>query len=431
MQTCCLLQFDEEKDKKTESKIKIGSYIQRNNIIYYVELSMEVVYLFCESDIVRIPFFDYDKPLFRLLAGKGGVWDKTRHQFVFRQDIISKQLDQIYSDIPCVWVEQGSLEPIRIFGFLERSWKQATNGALAKHESSNLFTSINLENDQLSMPDKFSEHWQIKLETELRSRKYSPRTLRSYIYFNRLLCRTLQKNPEEIRPEDITIFCAIIEKNNEYSASSINLAISAIKFFYKNIFNNSAIYEQRRPRNDKRLPVVLSKLEIQKILSSENNIKHCLLLTLVYSSGLRVSEVVSLKKEHIDTSRGVIYIKLGKGRKDRCTLLSEKASRVFTEYCELFNIQTWVFPGQAGTSHLSIRSAQKIFDKATLRAKIHKKASIHSLRHTFATHLLENGTDIRYIQTLLGHSSLRTTERYTHIAQSNIFKIQSPLDSIV
>jgi len=167
-----------------------------------------------------------------------------------------------------------------------------------------------------------------------------------------------------------------------------------------------------------------------KILNAEKNLKHRFLLTLVYSSGLRVSEVVALKKEHIDLSRKVIYIKRGKGRKDRCTLLSEKAARLFAEYCKITEIKNWLFPGQPATSPLSIRSAQKIFEKATHQADIHKEVSIHSLRHTFATHLLENGTDIRYIQNLLGHSSLRTTERYTHIAKGSILNIISPLDAM-
>ena len=220
-------------------------------------------------------------------------------------------------------------------------------------------------------------------------------------------------------------------RDREYSASSINLAISAIKFFYKSVFKNDISKDQHRPRDDKRLPAVLSKTEIGDILRLEKNLKHRLLLMLAYSSGLRVSEVVSLKRENIDLARKVIYIRLGKGRKDRCTILSEKAAMVLSQYCVLYDIKTWLFPGQPATNHLSIRSAQYIFDKAVQHAEITKRISIHSLRHTFATHLLESGTDIRYIQELLGHSSIRTTERYTHIARRSILNIQSPLDTIL
>jgi site-specific recombinase XerD len=221
-----------------------------------------------------------------------------------------------------------------------------------------------------------------------------------------------------------------MEKENEYTASALNLAISSFKFFYRNILKNDEISEHHRPRHDERLPVVLSKDEIAKMLNLEKNPKHRLLLMLVYSSGLRVSEVVALKKEHIDIERKVIYIRNGKGRKDRNTMLADKAASFITEYCAFYGIETWLFPGQRQKRPLTIRSAQNIFDKALRRAQIPKKISIHSMRHTFATHLLESGTDIRYIQDLLGHASLRTTERYTHVAKRNVLNIKSPLDTI-
>ena len=398
---------------------------------------MDVVYLFSESDVVRIPLFFYNARLFRLLLAQGGVWDKSHHQFIFRQNISAVSFGRILRtsppDIPYVWVDSASLVPLKVFNFLERPWRQAVD-LLSDSPDASIKDSISqppvVNNKANSLHEKFPEYWQIKLEEALRSRKYSLRTQRSYVYFNRLLCRVLQKPPEEIGSEDVTRFLAAIEKEKGYSASSINLAISAIKFFYKVVLKDKAIGEQHRPRHDKRLPMVLSRDEIQKILGMEKNIKHRLLLMLAYSSGLRVSELVALKKEHIDLSRKIIYINLGKGRKDRCTILSEKAVRLISDYYTLYDIETWLFPGQRPTSPLTIRSAQHIFDKAVHHAEIYKKVSIHCLRHTFATHLLENGTDIRYIQALLGHSSLRTTERYTHIACGSILNIQSPLDNL-
>jgi site-specific recombinase XerD len=393
-----------------------------------MEDAMEVVYLFYESGSIRIPLFDNDQRLFRMLVSVGGgVWDNTRKEFVFRRNEDMMRFRGIASYIPYVQVCENAVNPIRIFGLRERRWQEIPHTRPVKKSIENTVFTMPVAPP---LPDKFSKHWQDQLEAELRSRKYSLKTIRSYIYYNSFLCRTLQKTPEEIRPDDITQFLAIIEKDREYSASSLNLAISAIKFFYTNVMKNENISEPRRPRHDKRLPMVLSKEEIQKILALEKNPKHRLLLMLVYSSGLRVSEVVALKREHIDLSRKVIYIKRGKGRKDRCTLLSEKAAHFLNEYYAFYGIQTWLFPGQSATRPLTIRSAQHIFDNAVRRAEIHKKLSIHSLRHTFATHLLESGTDIRYIQSLLGHATLRTTERYTHIARRNVLSIQSPLDSI-
>jgi len=395
---------------------------------------MEVVYFFCESSEIRIPFFCYDKPLFHLFIKQGGMWDKARNQFIFRRGFDIKQFARSFPGI-IVRVEENAATPIRLSGFRERPWEQRADACPVKQGTKvNIAVPVIADADalfkHLSLPEKFPEHWQVKLEEVLRSRKYSPQTRRSYQYYNRLLCSTLQKSPDEIRQEDITRFLALVERDKEYSASSINLAISAIKFFYREVMKDNSINEQHRPRHNARLPTVLSQDEIGKILAMENNPKHRLLLMLAYSSGLRVSEVVALKREHIDLSRKVIYVRLGKGRKDRCTILSEKASRVIAEYCACNNIETWLFPGQIAGRSLTIRSAQHIFDKAVRRAKIEKATSIHSLRHTFATHLLESGTDIRYIQELLGHSSVRTTERYTHVARRSILSIKSPFDSI-
>jgi len=417
---------------------------------------MDVVYFFRKSAGVRVPFFDYDRNLFYLFVRGGGFWDKARREFLFRGDAGAGQLREVFSAVPCVWVEEDSSGQSRIFGFLDRPWENALNVSPVKNANEELsgrrdalllhdkptcyFTDSPIhmaENHHFDFPvrcslsEKLSEHWLNKLDAALRSRKYSPRTQKAYIYYNRLICRTLQKTPEEIHPEDVTEFIANMEKSKDYSASSMNLAISAIKFFFRNVLKKDEISEQHRPRHDERLPMVLSKEEIKKVLSLEKNPKHRLLLMLVYSSGLRVSEVVALKKEHIDLSRKVIYIRLGKGRKDRSTLLSEKAAGYIEEYYNFFDIQKWLFPGQPVTRHLTIRSAQHIFDKAVCRAGITKRITIHGLRHTFATHLLESGTDIRYIQTLLGHANLRTTERYTHVAKRSVLSIKSPLDTIM
>jgi len=387
---------------------------------------MEVVYLFYESGCVRIPYFGYNNQLFKLIVSQGGKWESAQHSFIIMIKTAAEQISQIFHDYPCVLLDEHA--QLRIFSFFERPWWEETEGPRPFTETPCKLISGSAVLGSLS--DNFSKSWQAKLEAELRSRKYSLKTLRAYIYYNRFFCSMLQKTPEEIEPEDITKFLAIVEKDREYSASSMNLAISAIKFFYKNILKDESISEQHRPHQDGKLPKVLAKSEVCKILNMEKNPKHHLLLMLVYSSGLRVSEVVTLKREDIDIARKVINIRLSKGRKDRCTVLSEKASDFITEYCSLYSIKTWLFPGQNTAKHLSIRSAQYIFDKALRRAEISKNISIHSLRHTFATHLLESGTDIRYIQALLGHSNLRTTERYTHIARRSILNIKSPLDTL-
>ncbi|MCL2479676.1 MAG: tyrosine-type recombinase/integrase, partial [Treponema sp.] len=335
---------------------------------------MEIVYFFYESGVVRIPLFKYDDRLFGLLVPQGGVWDKVNSQFLFR---LNKAVDLLRLVRPrvCVQVDAKLPEPIRVSGFYEFPWEknslesnpQITKQPVTKHpiiQQSVIKQPVTKQSVPLNRSEKFSEYWQQKLETELRSRKYSLRTLRSYVYYNQLLCRTVQKIPEEINTEDIINFCGMIEKENEYSASSLNLVISAIKFFYKEIIKNGIIEISHRPRQDKKLPMVLSRAEIKKILGMEKNIKHRLLLMLAYSSGLRVSEIVSLKKEHIDLSRQVIYVRYGKGRKDRCTILSARTAMLIREYCQQYDIQTWLFQGRPTTRPLTIRSAQMIFYKA-------------------------------------------------------------------
>jgi len=383
---------------------------------------MEVVYLFNEGSITRILFYGNNNRLFTMLSELGGKWNKLRNELVFDKSLSASQISQNFPDTPFVQVDPKSLFPVKVFGFLGRSWNNKAVPYLPDN-------AIKLAASP-RQPDGFSEHFELKLETALRSRKYSKKTISAYIYYNRLFCSTVQKSPDKIEQEDIKNFLAMLEKQKDYSSSSMNLAISAIKFFFRNVLGKEIINEKMRPRHDRRLPMVLDKSEIDKVLNNEKNIKHRLLIMLVYSSGLRVSEVVSLKLDHIDLVRRVIHVNLGKGRKDRFTILSKKAADFITNYCVSYNIQTWLFPGQPATRHLSIRSAQHIFDNAIDRAGINKNVSIHSLRHTFATHLLESGTDIRYIQELPGHSSIRTTERYTHIARRNVLGIQSPLDSL-
>jgi site-specific recombinase XerD len=279
------------------------------------------------------------------------------------------------------------------------------------------------------LPDFFPPQALARLETELYSRKYSHKTMQAYIHYNRDLCRTIRKAPEAIETVDIKSYLAILEKARDFSASSMNLAISAIGFFYRNVLNKDCLHEQRRPRQDKRLPSILAKSEIGQLFNMVQNPKHRLLLMLAYSSGLRVSEVVTLKREQIDLVRKTVFVRDGKGRKDQYTMLSDVAAESLREYYKLFTIENWIFPGFPADCHLSIRSAQKIFDRALEKAGIAKNASIHSLRHSFATHLMETGTEVRYIQSLLGHASVRTTERYTHVAKRDVLRVQSPLDT--
>ena len=385
---------------------------------------MNVVYIFRDANLFRVPFFDYDKQLYKLCASfGGGVWDKSRREFIFNRAQNTEQFRRILSNTPCVEVNEAPPISLSIFNFLVQQ-------NAAENEPEPILDVLAPKRKKPDLPEHFTENWQNKLETELRARKYSKKTQSIYLYFNRLFCNSLQKTPQEIEPQDISTFLGSIEKSREYSASTINLAFSALRFFYKRVLKIDIAAEQRRPRQDKKLPVVLSASEVVKMFETEKNIKHRLLLMMVYASGLRVSEAVKLKRKDIDMERKTVFISSGKGRTDRYTTLSDTVYSSFSRYFTKFDIDDWIFPSTNSAKHLTVRSAQRIFEKAAKKSGIVKDTSIHSLRHSFATHLLESGTDIRYIQGLLGHSSIKTTERYTHVAHCKVNNITSPIDLI-
>lgn len=268
------------------------------------------------------------------------------------------------------------------------------------------------------------------LRKELASRKYSWRTMKLYLHYNEDFLKFVKKAPYEVSNSDVRDYLYHLAEKKDASASTLNIAINALKFYYGEVLKRKFAYEIKRPKKDKKLPVVLSREEVSKILSSISNIKHRAVLMLVYSAGLRVGEVVKLKPEDIDPRRKLIHIRGSKGRKDRYTVLSEVAWESLGKYQEKYKPIKWLFPGARSERHISTRTVQAIFEQAKEKADIRKDVTVHTLRHSFATHLLESGVDLRYIQELLGHKSSKTTEIYTHVSNKSLSKIKSPLDLI-
>jgi site-specific recombinase XerD len=222
----------------------------------------------------------------------------------------------------------------------------------------------------------------------------------------------------------------LVEERNA-SRSYHTQAVSALKILFKGVLRSPELAEAiPRPKREKHLPTVLSKQEIAKLIEAARNPKHRLLLMLLYSSGLRVGEVVRLRIEDIDVERGLVRVRDGKGGKDRYTLLASKALAGLRAYREVFGRQRWVFEGGRAWRHYTVRSVQHVVQQCATRAGISGAVTPHTLRHSFATHLLEAGTDLRYIQELLGHGSSRTTEIYTHVTAARLAKIPSPLDDL-
>jgi site-specific recombinase XerD len=214
------------------------------------------------------------------------------------------------------------------------------------------------------------------------------------------------------------------------STSYQNQAINAVKFYYERVLGGQRkFYFIERPIKEKTLPVVLNTAEVTALIKVTENIKHKTMLMLAYSAGLRVSELLSLKIKDIDSERMQIRVAQAKGKKDRYTLLSTKALIMLRVYFKAFKPRDWLFEGSGGGMYSS-RSIHSVLQHSAQKAGLLKKVSMHTLRHSFATHLLESGTDLRYIQTLLGHSSSKTTEIYTHVTTKGFDQIVSPLDNL-
>ena len=270
------------------------------------------------------------------------------------------------------------------------------------------------------IPANFSEH--------LQRRRYSPNTIRNYSHHLALFLQDIGHTKEITDDHILSYFFHLAQKKN-CSSSYQNMAVNAVKFYITNVLGKSMPRLSVRPRKEKNLPTVLSESEVSSILKAIKNQKHLFIISLIYSAGLRVSEAIHLRMDDIDFNRGVIIIRQTKGKKDRHVPLSQKVTNLLKGYLANYHPQNYLFEGQTGGSY-SVRSIQNIFAKACETAAITKEATVHTLRHSFATHLLEKGTDLRIIQEILGHSSSKTTEIYTHVSTKTIGNIRSPFDDL-
>jgi len=264
---------------------------------------------------------------------------------------------------------------------------------------------------------------------DLQLRGCSFKTQESYLGTMKFFTRYFGKSPTDLGEAEIKQYLHYLITEKKASRSTVICAYSALKFFYKNTLHREWEIENiPRMKKEKKLPMILDVSEIEQLLQHTKNLKHRTILATTYSAGLRVSETANLKITDIDSKRMQIIVRGGKGKKDRRTILSEKNLKILREYWLAYRPHDWLFPGLLPERPLTSNAIEDIFDKARLRAKINKPLSLHSLRHSFATHLLEAGVDIFYVKELLGHSSIKTTTIYLHLCNQRAFKIKSPLD---
>lgn len=272
------------------------------------------------------------------------------------------------------------------------------------------------------------EEYLSKTKRELLLRNYSSKTIKAYLMCIEFYFKYKKTDLEKLDEENIKDFLLLL-KERDKSPQTINLYLNSIKFFYNQILKNYQKINLKFAKRNKNLPIVLSQIEIKKIIENTSNNKHRLIIILTYSAGLRVSEVINLKIKDLNLDELTIHLRGAKGMKDRITLFPEKIKDDIRNLIAGKDTNDYVFESERG-GKLTTATAQKVFIKSLRKSNISKPATFHSLRHSFATHLLENGTDIRYVQELLGHSNIRTTQIYTHVTNPAIKNIKSPFDNL-
>jgi integrase/recombinase XerD len=260
---------------------------------------------------------------------------------------------------------------------------------------------------------------------------YSENTIRNYINEFHHLLRLLGKQPVyELEKQHILSYLLWLLEKQGYSETHVHTTVNAVKFYFEKVLKREAeFYDLPRPKKPFKLPSVLAESEVLEMILRIDNLKHRCMLMAGYSAGLRVSEIVALKLRDIDSKRMMIHIRNAKGKKDRMVPLSQVFLDNLRAYYKIYTPKEYIFEGQHGGKY-SMRSVQKIVQQAKVKSGIWKTGGTHMLRHSYATHLLETGTDIRIIQELLGHNSITTTMRYTHVSKKDIGRIESPLDKL-
>jgi len=264
-----------------------------------------------------------------------------------------------------------------------------------------------------------------KTEKVLKLRNYSPRTCKAYLLYIKEYIKFSKKAGIKDKQKAIEEFLLDKHKRKQ-SPQTINLALNAVKFLYTEVLKDPQKIDLKFAKRNKKLPIVLSRAEIERIIEATDNAKYKMMISLGYACGMRVSEVVNLKVADLDINELVVHIKGAKGEKDRISILQVKMQDYLRNYIAGKNAKDYLFASNRGGS-LTTTSLQKMFRKSLAKAQVQKPATFHSLRHSFATHLLENGTDVRYVQELLGHSNIRTTQTYTQVTNPKLKNIKSPL----
>jgi integrase/recombinase XerD len=363
----------------------------------------------CKGEEVVQIYFRYNVRILNVVKTIPGIeWDKEEH----------------------CWSLPRSKFDLDAFLTLLRPWATVDHSALRQSAKHIPKKEVKVENPgKQNVPATIIPAGYLEI---LERRRYSRSTIKTYLGYMRDFVQE-QKGKEltDITPEEINAYILRLIRKKGISPSQQNQRINAIKFYYEKVLGQEKrFYTIERPKKTRTLPKVLTETEVLGVLKALENIKHKSIIGTIYSSGLRRSELINLRRQDIVFENKMLIIRGGKGRKDRTSVLSDSLAIVLKKYLEIHTPNYWLFEGP-NRKQYSATSISKILDRAARKAGIEMKVTPHMLRHSFATHLLEQGIDIRYIQTILGHSSTKTTEIYTHVSKKSLNNISSPLDVIL
>jgi integrase/recombinase XerD len=346
-------------------------------------------------------------------------------------ELIRSLPGRIWSKTQSCWYIDYSEEKLKALKYYLEGRVIVNDSAFNSRDKDIMDYSHSKKSRDSSLPDPVIADKLESFRRWLSQRRYSDTSVYNYVNLVKVFLVYFRDNLiENLTYDDVVEFNDEFIVKNSYSLAYQRQMVSALKLFFRQVeHRNIDPMKLEHPRKERKLPTVFSKKEVEAIIRSIRNLKHRAIISLIYSAGLRVSELVNLKIRDIDSGRMVIHIRQAKGRKDRVVGLSEKVLILLRQYHLAYHPREYLFEG-AGGEHYSATSCRAILKTAMKRAGVIKDASLHTLRHSFATHLLENGTDIRYIQELLGHQSSRTTEIYTHVSKERLEEIKSPFDHL-
>jgi integrase/recombinase XerD len=371
-----------------------------------------------ENDVIFLSF-EKDEALIDIVRQiKGRAWSASKRMWYIPYGEFNKELlFRLFKNK--AWLDFSAFTPLRTKALQPTPEEPAAGEKKpVKHDLPALSPVLEAKTNEFR---RWMEH-----------KRYSAQTIKTYVEALIIFLRfTSHKQVRDINNDDMVVFVNDYIIANKLSFSYQNQVVNAVKLFFREIEKSSIVIgELNRPRREHKLPNVISKEEVKAILEAHSNIKHKVMLSLIYACGLRRSELLNIKPADVDSKRHLLIIRNAKGNKDRVVPISDKTIEMLNEYIRLFKPKVWLFEGSVSGEKYSEQSLQCVLKQAIEKCNITKPVTLHWLRHSYATHLLESGTDLRYIQELLGHKSIRTTEIYTHVTEKSIQKIKSPFDDL-